>query len=311
MDTLKEDTYERFLGTLIGLACGDAIGATLEFRERDKFPLLTDMIGGGKFKLKPGQWTDDTSMALCLAESLILSRGFDARDQMHRYIRWANEGYFSCKPFAFGIGKTVIQALARFHRTSIPYSGSKAPHTAGNGSLMRLAPVSLYFYPDYDKVIHYSGESSKTTHMADECVQACQVLAHIQFNILNGKEKYHALFDFDQWQPPVSESLQNIIDGNYRHKQRPEISSSGYVIHSLEAALWSFYTTDSFKEAVLKAANLGDDADTVASICGQIAGMYYGFNSIPKDWLSKLAMRDEIITLATTLRQKSACLSYS
>lgn len=236
---------DRYLGAISGLACGDAIGASLEFRERDKFPHLTAMVGGGKFKLKPGEWTDDTSMTLCLAESLIESNGFDAGDQMKRYLRWANNGHFSCKSYGFGIGKTVIQALAKFDKTSIPYSGSSDPNTAGNGSLMRLAPVSLYYYPEYEKVIYYAGESSKTTHMADECIQACQVLAHIQFNILDGKDKDELLSDFERWHIPVSNSLQEIIDGSYKNKHRNEISSSGYVVNSLEAALWSFYTTTS------------------------------------------------------------------
>lgn len=307
MKPTVQNTLNRYLGTLVGLACGDAVGATLEFRQRDKYPLLTDMVGGGKFKLTPGEWTDDTSMTLCLAESLIESNGFDAGDQMNRYLRWANGGYFSCKPFAFGIGKTVIQALAQFDKTSNPYSGPSEPKTAGNGSLMRLAPVPLYFYPEYEKVIYYAGESSKTTHMADECIQACQVMAHIQFHILDGKDKDELLFNFEHWQIPVSNSLQNIICGNYKNKLRNEISSSGYVVNSLEAALWSFYTTDNFEEAIIRAANLADDADTVAAICGQVAGMYYGFDSIPTDWVSKLAMRNEIIAIATALHHKSTC----
>lgn len=305
MKPTVQNTLNRYLGALVGLACGDAIGATLEFRPRDKFPHLTDMVGGGKFKLIPGEWTDDTSMTLCLAESLIQSKGFDARDQMNRYLGWANKGDFSCKPHAFGIGKTVIRALAQFHKTSNPYSGSSEPKTAGNGSLMRLAPVSLYFYPEYEKVIYYAAESSKTTHLADECIQACQILAHIQFNILDGKDKYGLLFDFEKWQIPVSDSLQKIIDGSYTNKHRNQISSSGYVVNSLEAALWSFYTTNSFEEAILRAANLADDADTVAAICGQVAGMYYGFNSIPTDWVNKLAMRNEIVAMATALHQSS------
>jgi ADP-ribosyl-[dinitrogen reductase] hydrolase len=297
------DSYE---GALIGLACGDAVGSTLEFRQRDKFPLLTDMVGGGKFKLSPGEWTDDTSMTMCLAESLIESNGFDAGDQMKRYLRWANNGHFSCKSYGFGIGKTVIQALTKFDKTSIPYSGSSDPNTAGNGSLMRLAPVSLYYYPEYEKVIYYAGESSKTTHMADECIQACQVLAHIQFNILRGKDKNELLFDFEHWRIPVSNSLKAIIGGSYTNKHRDEIASSGYVVDSLEAALWSFFTTNSFEEAILRAANLADDADTVAAICGQVAGMYYGFNSIPTDWVNKLAMRDEILAMAKALYQRAA-----
>ncbi|RME83877.1 MAG: ADP-ribosylglycohydrolase family protein, partial [Caldilineae bacterium] len=139
--TLKE----RYLGCLLGLACGDALGTTLEFRPRGTFSPIQDMVGGGPFHLRAGEWTDDTSMALCLAESLLLCDGFDARDQMERYCRWHEEGYLSSNGVCFDIGTTVAAALRRFRERGDPYAGSTDPYTAGNGSIMRLAPIPMFY----------------------------------------------------------------------------------------------------------------------------------------------------------------------
>ncbi|MGB0238963.1 MAG: ADP-ribosylglycohydrolase family protein [Cycloclasticus sp.] len=177
----------KFESTLLGLACGDAVGTTVEFCRRGRFEPMTDMVGGGKFGLSKGEWTDDTSMTLCLAESLIECNGFDAQDQMERYWKWASEGYLSCRPYAFGMGKTVAKALGVFQRTGNPMAGSIESNTAGNGSIMRLVPVVLHYYPDYEKVIYYAGMSSLTTHAAKECVLACQLFASILFKALEGK----------------------------------------------------------------------------------------------------------------------------
>ncbi|NOQ94693.1 MAG: ADP-ribosylglycohydrolase family protein [Methylophaga sp.] len=292
---------DRYQGCLLGLACGDAVGTTLEFKPRDRFKSITDMIGGGKFRLEAGQWTDDTSMALCLAESLIERQGFDAKDQMQRYWKWVNEGYYSCKPHAFGIGKTIINALLSFNKTGEAYSGSTSPTTAGNGSIMRLAPVVLYYYPDYEQSIYHAGESSKTTHGAEECVLACQLLASVIFNALAGKDKHTTLFTHKLDDEKYPETISSLMRGDYCQKSRDEIKGSGYVIESLEAALWCFYSTDNFKDAILLAANLCDDADTTAAICGQVAGAYYGVKGIPQNWLDKLAMMDDIVDLSENI----------
>ena len=161
---MKPDLQQRFRGCLLGLACGDAVGTTVEFQPRGTFKPVTDMVGGGLFGLKVGEWTDDTSMALCLAESLIEIGGFDPKDQMKRYCRWMDEGYLSSNGRCFDIGGTVRNVLNRFKRTGDPFSGSTDPHSAGNGCIMRLAPVPMFFYPDRKVVIGMSRESSRTTH---------------------------------------------------------------------------------------------------------------------------------------------------
>jgi len=290
---------ERYRGCLLGLACGDAVGTAVEFRSRGSFAPLTDMIGGGPFGLEPGQWTDDTSMALCLAESLINKGGFDANDQMGRYLNWWQWGYLSSTGECFDIGATVRQALMQYQQTGNPFAGSTDPQTAGNGSLMRLAPVPLFYYPDIAQVIKFSAESSRTTHAAPEAIECCQLFGEILANALQGKPKASLLHIEGSIlnEPKVAD----IAKGQYLGKSRAEIFGTGYSVACLEAALWCFHHTETFESAVLEAANLGDDADTTAAIVGQLAGTYYGVGGIPKRWLTKLHMRDEIEAIADAL----------
>ena len=298
------DAADRFRGCLLGLAVGDAIGTTVEFKSRHSFPPLTDMVGGGVFALAPGQWTDDTSMALCLATSLVECDGFDAADQMQRYWSWYREGYLSSTGVCFDIGNATRQALHRYHATGNPYSGSSDPGSAGNGSIMRLAPVPMFYFTEPELALHYAGESSRTTHAAAECVAACRLLADILLRALAGQDKAAVLFD-SQASTAAAPAIQAIARGDYRGKSDAEIHGTGYVVKSLEAALWSFNVTDSYAAAVLRAANLGDDADTTAAICGQVAGAFYGVGGIPARWLDQLAMRAEITTLADALRGRN------
>jgi ADP-ribosyl-[dinitrogen reductase] hydrolase len=291
--------HNRFRGCLLGLACGDAVGTTVEFKPRGTFPPVSDMVGGGPFGLRPGEWTDDTSMALCLATSLVACRGFDPRDQMAHYCRWRDEGYLSSNGRCFDIGTTVADALRRYQATDNPFSGSTDPNTAGNGSLMRLAPVPMAYANDLEKVAHFSGESSRTTHGAREAVDACRLFGTMIAPALRGEPKAAILDGGSSLE--LAPAIRAIAEGSYARKTRQEIKGSGYVVHSLEAALWCFYHTTSYRDAILEAANLGDDADTTAAICGQIAGAYYGIESIPADWLTKLALRKSIESLADQL----------
>ena len=290
---------KHFRGCLLGLAVGDAVGTTVEFMQRGSFPKMTDMVGGGFFHLKPGQWTDDTSMALCLATSLIEKKGFDPADQMNRYWNWYKNGYLSSTGKCFDIGNTVSYALDRYQRTRNPFSGSTSPNMAGNGSLMRLAPIAMFYFPDLQKIMHFAAESSRTTHGAMECLEACQLFSEILFNAFSGMNEEDVIFKTTFG--PSMPKIRDIALGNYRGKGMDEIKGSGYVVDSLEAALWCFYLTDSFEAAILQAANLGEDADTTAAVCGQIAGAFYGENGIPQKWLNTLHMRFEITGLADKL----------
>ena len=293
---------DRFEGCLLGLAVGDAVGAAIEFLPPGTFEPVVDMVGGGPFGLSPGQWTDDTSMALCLGTSLVACRGFDARDQMQRYARWSREGFLSSTGRCFDMGNTVRAALSRYEETAEPFSGSTSAASAGNGSIMRLAPVPMYYFDDREATEHFAGESSRTTHAAPECVQACRLLAGILGRALAGRPKEEVLYGspatFDE-----TPHIAAIARGEYRDKNPPAIRGTGYVVASLEAALWSFHRSDSFETAILNAANLGDDADTTAAVCGQVAGAYYGVSGIPARWLERLAQEPFIRHLAQQLHQ--------
>lgn len=294
------EIIERFRGALLGLACGDAVGTSVEFKPRGSFALVSDMVGGGPFGLNPGEWTDDTSMALCLAESLVECNGFDAADQMCRYVKWLDDGYWSSNGHCFDIGGTTHDALTNFKRTGNPFSGSTHAQSAGNGCIMRLAPVPMFFYPDRDAVIEMSGKSSLTTHGAAECLEASRLFGAMLFRAFEGASKEeimvgHALNCF------TSKGVQAIAEASYRDKKEAEIFGVGYVVSSLEAALWCFFHTDSFKDTILEATNLGNDSDTTAAICGQIAGAFYGVSGIPKAWREKIALHDEICALADSL----------
>ena len=295
---------DRFRGCLLGLAAGDALGTTLEFKSPGTFEPIDDMTGGGPFGLQPGQWTDDTSMALCLATSLIECDGFDATDQMRRYVRWRDEGYLSSTGHCFDIGNTVSGALNRFSRTGNPFSGSKDTYSAGNGSLMRLAPVPMFFVVHADEAIERSADSSRTTHQAIEAIDACRYFAGLLVGALRGFDKELLLsprfcpVDGFWEQTPLTEKIAVVADGSFKDREPPSIKGTGYVVESLEAALWAFQKSQDFREGALLASNLGDDADTTAAIYGQVAGAHYGKEAIPAEWRSRLTMTEDITLIA-------------
>ncbi|SMF53978.1 ADP-ribosyl-[dinitrogen reductase] hydrolase [Alteromonadaceae bacterium Bs31] len=293
------DRKQRYQGCLLGLAAGDAVGTTLEFRERDSFEPISDMLGGGPFKLEPGQWTDDTSMALCLASSLIQNEGFDAEDQIQRYCNWRDHGYMSSNGRCFDIGVTVSEALNTYQSTGAAFSGPTSPFSAGNGSLMRLAPVAMYYSPNLEQLLFYAGESSRTTHGAKECIDACRYFSTLLHSAFSGSNK-DDIINCDLYQAETKKVVA-IQSASYRNKDREAITGDGYVINCLEAALWCFAKTHNFRDAVLSAANLGDDADTTAAVCGQIAGAYYGIDGIPGEWKEKLFMRQDMEAFAEQL----------
>lgn len=301
------DTVERYRGCLLGLAVGDAVGTTLEFRAPGTFRPISDLVGGGPFNLEPGEWTDDTSMALCLAESLIECGGFDPADQMRRYVRWYREGYLSSNGRCFDIGGTVKSALEQFERTGQAISGSRDPHTAGNGSIMRLAPVPLFFARSPEMAVEISGESSRTTHGARTAVDACRYLGALIVGAVQGTGRdellsplYSPVPGYWARRPLVSE-IKEIARGSFKTRNPPQIRGTAYVVQSLEAALWAFHRTESFRDGCLAAVNLGEDADTTGAVFGQIAGAFYGYPGIPEPWRTRIAHNDLIDSFARRL----------
>jgi ADP-ribosyl-[dinitrogen reductase] hydrolase len=294
------DLRARYRGSLLGLAAGDALGTPWEGLARNSFPPVSDLVGGGPRGLPVGAWTDDTSLALCLAESLVASRGFDARDQMDRYLRWLQDGHWSSTGYAYGIGHTMSMALARYELTRDPTSsGRKGAVAAGNGSLMRLAPVPLFFAENRADAVARSGESSVTTHANPIAVDACRYFGALVAGAAVGVEKEELLAEGFWSYGDLAPEIAKIAGGSFRRDEPPE--SSGYVVHTLEAALWAFARTETFREGALASVNLGDDTDTTAAVFGQLAGAVYGGEAIPATWLAVLARRREIERMADSL----------
>jgi len=308
---MRLEVRDRMRGALIGLAVGDAVGTTVEFKRPGSFPPVTDMLGGGPFGLAAGEWTDDTSMALCLAESLIEKRGFDARDQMERYVMWKRDGHLSSNGRCFDIGITVRQALDAFVKTGEPFSGSTDTNKAGNGSLMRLAPIPMFFSGRGVDVIAMAADSSRTTHATAVAVDACRYFAALIVGALHGAKKSELLsahfspiagyWDTNALDPIIAA----IANGSYKQKAPPAIKGTGYSADALEAALWAFHNSENFRDGCLLAVNLGDDADTTAAIYGQLAGAFYGESQIPAEWRSKLAKKPLLDRYAELLFQLS------
>jgi ADP-ribosyl-[dinitrogen reductase] hydrolase len=306
---------DRYQGALLGLAAGDALGTTLEFKARGTFEPLASIVGGGPFGLRPGEWTDDTSMAMCLAESLV-TNGFDPLDQMRRYVRWWREGYWSSTGTCFDIGNTTAKALVRFERTGEPFAGATDPHAAGNGSLMRLAPVPLRYAKAPEAAIRYAAESSQTTHGAADAVDACRYFAGLLVGALGGVSKSELLSEW--YQPPgvtwaassLSPHIAAIAAGSFKTKTEHEIHATGYVVHTLEAALWAFHHSDNFRDGALRAVNLGDDADTTGAVYGQLAGAFYGVDAIPADWRAIIHRAADIVKWqpSCSIAQPTLCI---
>ena len=297
-------SVDRFRGCLLGLATGDAVGTTAEFLPRGSFPPITDLCGGGPFALQAGEWTDDTSMALCLAHSLVGCGGLvDPADQMQRYCAWQEQGYMSSNGRCFDIGITVSGALDRFRRSGDPYSGSTDPRSAGNGSIMRLAPVPMAFHRCPDQLDQACIDSSRTTHGAGECLEACVLLGRMIQRALAGQSKEAILLGDSDGRGLQEPRILDLARGGYRDRPITAIRGNGYVVHSLEAALWCFWNSSSVEEAILMAANLGEDADTTAAVCGQLAGAHYGASALPPQWLRLLVQREEIAQLAERLME--------
>lgn len=302
MSEIAEKVRDRARGALVGLAVGDAIGTTLEFTRKDSYEPVDGMLGGGPFNLRPGEWTDDTSMALALGESLLQQNGLDEVDLIERFCRWMDYGEYSHNGRCFDIGITVSSALAKYQLTGNPLAGSSDPNSAGNGSLMRLAPVAIRYAYTPAVAMQVARRQSATTHGAEEAIEACAAFSLLLSKAIVGTKKSEILQPHGVWKP---ESIAKVMRMETIGWDRSRVRGSGYVIHGLQAAIWAVGNADTYSQAVLLAANLGEDADTTAAITGQLAGAIWGLSGIPAEWLSVLAWRDRITALADQLHEKS------
>jgi ADP-ribosyl-[dinitrogen reductase] hydrolase len=294
--SLRQD---RQRGCLLGLAIGDALGAAVEFQLPGSFAPVTDYRSGGPHGLAAGEWTDDTSMALALADS-IGKVGWDLNDQATRYVSWWRTGEYSVNGRCFDIGITTRQALSRFERTADAHtSGDRSDHASGNGSIMRLAPVAIHFLEaPSERLVEFAAQSSLPTHASEQCLSACRYLALVLSGLMRNPDRDEVLSS--TWPPlqslcqsaPLHPKIAAVAQGSFRRREPPEIVGSGYVVASLEAALWAFHRATDFEDAVLRAVNLGNDADTTGAITGQLAGAFWGTSGIPANWIEKLAKRE-------------------
>lgn len=302
---------DRRRGLLFGLAIGDAMGASVEFSAPGTFEDVTGYRAGGPHGLEAGEWTDDTSMALALADS-IGEAGWDLNDQAERYVAWWRTGAYSVNGRVFDIGMATSAALVRFLETGDAWtSADPHPRSSGNGSIMRLAPVPLAYAPlltdRLDILTARLMDSSRPTHASPQCLSACAYFGVVLAALLHGQPRDEVL---DPAWPtlqrlveihPLHPEVLEVAQGSFRRRVPPQIQGSGYVVRSLEAALWAFHDASGFEEAVLRAVNLGDDADTTGAVCGQLAGACWGERSIPPGWLEGLAGRDMIERALRTL----------
>ena len=289
------DLKNKVLGSFIGLAVGDSLGASVEFMPRGSFPNVTEMTGGGPFNLNPGEWTDDTIMALCLAESLIKNKQFNQIDILNSWLAWYEFGHNSPKGYCFDIGSTTSGSLKYYSSVRTPTPGT-SEYASGNGSIMRLSPVPAFYHSDKKLALEISWKQGNLTHnsiLANDC---CKLLACYILRAYENNNVFDLVPEFN-----FHHKVKNIADGKYKNKSQDQIKSGGYCIETLEAAVWAVYNSSSFSEAVLKAVNLGNDTDSVGAVAGQIAGAIYGFDNIPIEWVDKLFRKDYLLDIGEKL----------
>lgn len=293
---------DRAVGCLLGLAIGDAMGASGEFLARDTYATITGLDGGGPLGLAPGEWTDATAMALCLTQSLLACKSVEQDDFMTRLKRWMTEGENTVNGRCIAAGATTQAAIERFIQDDEPAAGSSEGATAGNGSLIRLAPLAIFSAGSADRARFWAAKQSRCTHATVECLNACELLVTQLVDALAGADKAAAL------RPRIMKLTPNTLainGGEWKAKTREQINSGAYVVETLEAALWSVWNTDNFSDAVLLAANLGGDPSGVAAVAGQLAGALYGVSSIPADWRKRVAGSSKLLAAASALLKAS------
>ena len=298
------DFLSRARGALVGLAVGDALGTTNEFKVVGTFTPSTGMVGGGAFQLEPGKWTDDTSMALCLADSLLAMGRYDSFDVMDRYMRWFKDGYRSSTNVCFDIGGQVRAALFDFeHEQRVPRTAQRTT-SAGNGAIMRLAPVVIagFEHREIREIVATAGLSARETHYSVEAEAATEVFAALLVGALLGWAPERIVdVAWASTGAAFDDVAARVVSADPAERASWEAHTSGYIIHGLRLAVHGLLDVDSFDEAVLAIANMGGDADTNAAIYGQLGGAYCGVGAIPASWRNALYEGEQIDALARAL----------
>lgn len=302
---------------IIGVCIGDALGVPVEFKKREdlKRNPVTKMLEYMSWNQPKGTWSDDSSLTLCLAEEL--TKGYDLEKIGQSFVKWNKYGHWTAHGRLFDIGGTTRHALARLIKgESAKFSGNIFEEDNGNGSLMRILPLVFYLENEEDiqKIYLTVREVSAITHGHFRSVFACFIYVIFAIQLLKGMNTREA-YKYTQkvsleyaekqgFNPNEIELFSRILKNDISGYPEDEIKSGGYVLHSLEASLWCFLNSESYSEAVLKAVNLGEDTDTTGAITGGIAGIYYGYENIPKEWITELVRKDDIEALCEKLHQK-------
>ncbi len=310
-----ENNNNKILGGLWGAVVGDALGVPVEFMTREEVRIdpVVNMRGFGTFDLPAGSWSDDSSLLLCTADSLV--QGLDLNDMAARFMRWYAEGLWTPYGKAFDIGNATRAAISRLERGISPeLAGGDSEGDNGNGSLMRIIPVAVSFHKmDVDEFISRVHAISSITHRHSRSLMACGIYCLIARNLLEGKspmDAYHeaidkasGIYDKDPFRMEL-QHFRRVFGGKIASLPEDTIKSSGYVIDTLEASIWCLLTSGSYSESVLKAVNLGYDTDTTGCVTGGLAGILYGYSSIPGEWINAIARKDDIEKLFMGLVQR-------
>lgn len=315
----KKEEHNRHFAkdALLGVAVGDALGVPVEFVVREDLEIfpVKGMRGYGTHHQPPGTWSDDSSLTFCLAESVIA--GFSLKDLAQRMVQWYEEGYWTAHGEVFDIGNATRSAIKRLSSAQMlpAQAGGKSHHDNGNGSLMRILPLVFQFADETpEERYRLVGQVSGLTHGHFRSIFSCFIYLEIARLLLQGgtpQEAYQGgiaqaqqIADARKLPEKELRLFERVLDGRLPQLQRFQIHSSGYVLHSLEASLWSWLTTESYEEAVLTAINLGADTDTNGAITGGLAGLTYGHAAIPMDWITHLQRKGDIVDLADRLHAK-------
>jgi len=291
---------------IYGVCVGDALGVTVEFESRGNLKInpVKNMREGGIHEQPRGTWSDDSSLTLCLAESII--EGYDLQNLAKKFIAWKQEGYWTARGEVFDIGNTTRKSIDNLKSGIEPsQAGGKHEIDNGNGSLMRILPLVILIKDmNIEDRFNLVKEVSSITHAHNRSVIACFYYLEFALEIINGKDKFEIYENLKNTIPNFCSSnkecqeeliyLSRLLKGNIYELKEEDIKSGGYVIHTLEATFWCLLTTSNYEDAVIKAVNLGEDTDTTGAVTGGLASLLYGFESIPKRWLNWLPKRNEL-----------------
>ena len=295
---------------IVGFAIGDALGVPAEFKSRAELKLnpITDMIGNGTYNVPTGTWSDDTSMTLATIDSIIFMQDIKVNDMANRFLDWFRNAKYTATNEMFDIGRTTLQALAKYELKLNDTSncGENNEYSNGNGSLMRMLPIAYYIYyknvTDNEEIYNIVKQVSSITHAHEISILGCYIYVNFVLELLDGKDKAEAYnnkkkLDYSMFSSDTVERYSRILKDNIQNVDEENISSSGYVVSTLEATLWLFLNSNDYNTTILKAVNLGEDTDTVAACTGGMLGIYYGIESIKDSWKQTLKRYDYIISL--------------